>query len=263
MVADHYSQALTQFRSVLLTTLEPIEKTATLPRQWIDWFETDYQSLSQLQLQNEQLKTENLLLKAQLQQLSKLKLDVARLNRLLGTASQMNDAQVQIASVSFYSQSPYTHFFKLNKGQLDQVQPNQIVIDAQGLVGQITATTALSSRVQLITDPDIQVPVRVQRNGQRGILGGMGHEPLSLLFVPDGSDIKTGDLLETSGLGHVYPEGYPVARVTDIAPIQGRPYLEIKAQPVAQLSRTQKVLILTHPQSVPHQDNIEASDGDQ
>ncbi|KUJ71710.1 rod shape-determining protein MreC [Thiomicrospira sp. WB1] len=257
MVADHYSQALTHFRSLLLTTLDPIERAAALPGEWYDWFQQDYQTLNEVQLENQRLKTEILLLKAQQQQFSKLKLDVERLNRLLGTASQMDDTQVQIASVSFYSQTPYTHFYTLNKGQLDQVELNQTVIDAKGVVGQITSTTPVSSRVRLITDPEIQVPVRVQRNGQRGMLSGMGHDRLKLMFIPDGAAIRVGDLLETSGLGHVYPEGYPIARVTQVSQTQGRPYLSIQAEPVAELNRSQKVLILTRPVSMrdPHDDD--------
>ncbi|WP_281168811.1 rod shape-determining protein MreC [Hydrogenovibrio halophilus] len=245
MVADHYSQALTHFRSLLLTTIDPIERTAALPGEWYDWFQQDYQTLNQVKLENQRLKTEVLLLKAQQQQLSKLKLDVERLNRLLGKASQMDDTQVQIASVSFYSQTPYSHFYTLNKGQLDQVALNQTVIDAKGVVGQITSTTPVSSRVRLITDPEIQVPVRVQRNGQRGMLSGMGHDRLTLLFIPDGAAIQKGDLLETSGLGLVYPEGYPIARVTQVNRMEGRPYLDVQAEPVAELNRSQKVLILT------------------
>lgn len=245
MVMDHYSHFLTQFRNVLLTTIEPIERTAMLPLDIYNWMQQDYTSLNQLKIQNQKLETENLLLKAQQQQMTKLKLEVDRLNRLLGTASQLDASKIQIANVLAYSQTPFSQYYTLNKGALDDVSINQTVIDAQGLIGVITFLTPTTSRVQLITDPEIQVPVRIQRTGQRGILSGLGHDQLSLMFIPDSSSVRIGDLLETSGLGNIFPEGYPVARISQIQPLKDQPYYNIAAEPLAELNRSQKVLILS------------------
>lgn len=245
MVMDHYSHLLSNFRNLLLTTIDPIERTATLPLDIYNWMQQDYTTINQLQMRNQQLETENLLLKAQQQQMGKLKLEINRLNRLLGTASQMSSSSVQIANVNSYSETPLAHFYTLNKGSLDGVKINQTVIDAKGLIGQITSLTPSSSRVQLITDPDIQVPVRIQRTGQRGILNGLGHNQLSLMFIPTSSSIKEGDLIETSGLGNIFPEGHPVAIVTKVNLLKGEPYYEIFARPMADLNLSQKVLILS------------------
>lgn len=246
MVMDHYSHLLSNFRSLLLTTLEPIERTASLPLEAYKWMQQDFTTISQLKIQNQQLQTENLLLKAQQQQLTKLKLELDRLNKLLGTASQLSsNGNIQIAAVNAYSMNPFSQHYTLNKGSLDKIKQGQTVIDAAGLVGQITSVTPFSSRVLLITDPEIQVPVRVQRTGQRGTLTGLGNDQLSLMFVPNSSSIKQGDLLETSGLGGVYPEGYPVAVVDKINFLKDQPYYEISALSVSDLSRVQKVLILS------------------
>lgn len=244
MVMDHYSHLLSNFRSLLLTAIDPIERAAALPVDAYQWMQQDFTSINQLEKRNKQLETENLLLKAKQQQLTKLQLEVDRLNRLLGTASQQADSDIQIANVNFYSNSPFSQFYTLNKGGLDDVTINQTVIDAKGLIGQITSTTPTTSRVQLITDPDIQVPVRIQRTGQRGILTGLGNDQLSLMFIPNSSSVKEGDLLETSGLGQIYPEGYPVATIDKISILKDQPYYEISTLPVADLNRSQKVLIL-------------------
>ncbi|WP_255358055.1 rod shape-determining protein MreC [Thiomicrospira sp. XS5] len=246
MVMDHYSHLLSNFRNLLLTTIEPIERTATLPLDIYNWMQKDYTTINQLRLQNQQLQTENLLLKAQQQQMAKLKLEIDRLNRLLGTASQLDASKIQIATVTAYSQTPYAQFYTLNKGALDEVDINQTVIDAKGLIGLITHLTPTSSRAQLITDPDIQVPVRIQRTGQRGILSGLGHDRLSLMFIPNSSSVQKGDLLETSGLGNIFPEGYPVAKISKVSDLKDQPYYEIAAEPMADLNRSQKVLILSN-----------------
>lgn len=250
MVMDHYSHLLTNFRAILLTTIDPIERAATIPINTYQYFQQDFKTVEELKKRNQQLSTENLLLKARQQQLDKLQHEVSRLNLLLGTASQMSSSDVQIASVEYYNLSPLSQFFTLDKGSLDGVKLHEAVIDAKGLIGQITAITPASCRVQLITDSDIQIPVRIQRTGQRGILSGRGQSQLSLQFIPNTSSIKIGDTIETSGLGNVYPNGYPVATIVSVKPLKDQPYYQIMAEPIADISLADKVLILS-PQSNP------------
>ncbi|VAW44140.1 Rod shape-determining protein MreC [hydrothermal vent metagenome] len=245
MAADHYGQLMGSFRSLLLTTITPIERVATLPKQLYQFATTDFTNIDSLKLENQQLKTELLLVKAKQQQFLNLQLEVARLESLLGTAGEINTQSLQIATVTFYSNNPLSQFLTLDKGQLKKVSVQQTVIDSKGIMGQIISTTPTSSRVLLITDPDHQIPVRIQRTGQRGILRGTGHDTTKLGFIPKNSLVEVGDLLESSGLGGVFPAGYPIAIITQIESNAGNPYLDITAAPVANLSLSHKVLILS------------------
>ncbi|BBP43025.1 hypothetical protein THMIRHAT_07710 [Thiosulfativibrio zosterae] len=247
MVTDHYTQLMDNVRSVLLTALDPIEKVATAPQDIYKWLSQDFNTLSQLENDKQQLETENLLLKAQLQQLNKYKIEVTRLNALLGTASQIPKNTSQIASVIGYSDSPLAHFLVVNRGQLEKVKLNSPVIDAQGLIGKVNQLSLNSGRVLLITDPDSQVPVRIQRTGQRGILTGTGNDKLLLEYIPNSSSIIIGDIVETSGLGGIFPEGIPVAKVASLQNWDDQPYFEIYAQALANLHISNKVLILQQP----------------
>ena len=245
IAADHYGQILGSVRSALLTTLSPIERVATVPQHIYQLITTDFTSINSLEMENQQLKTEILLLKAQQQQLTNLELQVERLESLLGTTGRITNQTVQIATVTFYSSNPLSQFITLNKGSLDQVKNQQTVIDSSGIMGQIIQTTPTTSRVLLITDPDHQIPVRIQRTGQRGILNGTGHDNAKLNFIPANSEVKVGDIIESSGLGGIFPAGYPVAKITQIE-IQGdNPYLNISATPVAKLNQSHKVLIIS------------------
>lgn len=245
MVADHYGHLVNSFRSALLTTLNPIERLASSPNAFYTWVTTDLSSSDALQLENQNLQTENFLLKARLQQFNNLELEVSRLESLLGTTGKMSNQALQIATVTYYSNNPLSQYLTLNKGGMDKVVQQQTVIDAEGILGQIVATTPTSSRVLLITDPDHQIPVRIQRTGQRGILAGTGHDLTQLNFIPKSSEIKMGDLIESSGLGGHFPAGYPVAKVINIETFGDNPYYNITAKPLAQLHQTRKVLILS------------------
>ncbi|BBP45392.1 hypothetical protein THMIRHAS_07650 [Thiosulfatimonas sediminis] len=231
-------------RSALLTLLDPIERIAQTPQQIYNNLTTDFTSFDEIKQENERLKTELLLLKAKQQQLIKMEQEVSRLRALLGTTGRVNNATFQIATVNFFSSNPLSQFITINKGAMDDVKPQQTVIDALGIIGQVVNTTPHSSRVLLITDPAHQLPVRIQRTGQRGILSGSGHDNTQLNFIPKSSEILVGDLLETSGLGGIFPSGYPVAIVSKVISRASDPYYEIFATPLGQLNQARQVLIL-------------------
>ena len=71
-------------------------------------------------------------------------------------------------------------------------------------------------------------------------------QKLELLHIPNNSDVQVGDVLVTSGLGGVFPVGYPVAEVVEFTPVVSQPYAEVFARPMAQLDRSREVLLVWH-----------------
>ena len=246
MASDYYGQYMGSFRNVITTTLEPFERAADLPIQLHHWYMQGVTDLALLESELLQVKTENLMLKVRLQRLDSTELELDRLQRLLGTTGRMTTQSLRVASVLYYSSSPISQYLTINKGGMDGVKTNQAIIDAYGVLGQVISLTPVSSRVLLITDPDHQLPVRVQRTGQRGILTGLGHDRLNLDFVPLSSRVEVGDILVTSGLGGVFPPGYPAAEVTSVTQNPGMSYLTIKAKPLSDINSSYEVLVLSN-----------------
>ena len=244
MLADHYGRYTDMLRLGLTTLIQPLEQVANYPQQLSQWLTHRQSTPKALALENQKLRTENLLLKNQIQSLSHYQQEAKRLEKLLGTSASLPDYQPQIANVSFYSHRPQAQFLEIDKGRQEGIQPQQPVVDAYGIMGQTTLVMPWSSRVLLITDPDSQIPVRIRRTGQRGMLTGIGHDQTRLDFIPSSSSVKTGDLIETSGLGQVFPAGYPIAEVTAVRTLPESPYLLILAQPTAKISLSYKVLVL-------------------
>src|SRR5207248_8604723 len=105
----------------------------------------------------------------------------------------------------------------INRGAVNGVFKAQAVLDDRGLIGQTTHVGPWSAEVILITDPEHAVPVRIERTGLRTIAVGAGDAAsLALPYLPANADIKSGDRLVTSGLGGVFPEGCPGARVPEV-----------------------------------------------
>jgi rod shape-determining protein MreC len=245
MVLDYHGQYMGTVRNLLMTTLEPLERLAGLPSHLHQRLLANTVDLASLESENSKLRTENMMLKAQLQRLSSLEMETQRLQRLLGTTGRMDIPSLKVANVVHFSNHPLSQFLTVNKGQIDQIHEGQPVIDANGVLGQIINTALTSSRVLLITDPDHQIPVRIQRTGQRGILSGAGNNMTQLEFIPLSSSVEVGDILLSSGLGGTFPPGYPVAEITDISETPGLPYLTISAKPIADLNSSYEVLILS------------------
>jgi rod shape-determining protein MreC len=99
--------------------------------------------------------------------------------------------------------------------------------------------------VILITDPEHAVPVQIERNGLRTIAVGAGDTAsLALPYLPANADVKTGDLLVTSGLGGVFPAGYPVARITEVHHDAVQPLAQVRARPLAGIDLDREAVLV-------------------
>ncbi len=163
---------------------------------------------------------------------------------LLESTAKVGD-RILIAEIMSVDMNPFRHSIVVNKGSRDEVYVGQALIDAQGVVGQITRDQLYSAEAILITDVDHALPVELVRNRLRTIAVGTGDlERLSLPFLPRNADVQKGDLLVTSGLGGTFPAGYPVGVVTEVRSDTGQPFLGIEAAPAAALNRIREVLLI-------------------
>ena len=87
--------------------------------------------------------------------------------------------------------------------------------------------------------------MRILRNNVRLIANGSGNtNRLNIKYVAHSADIEVGDLLVSSGLGEVYPAGYPVGVVSDIIRDESKPFAQVNATPLARLDRIRYLLLL-------------------
>ena len=173
MVIDQRSHYLREIRSILATFIYPIQYVASLPQKVGTGVGEFFTSHQVYQLENEKLKLKVLKLKAAQQKYNALLAENARLRALFKAAAKVADKAL-IAELIEVSLEPLTQKLLVDKGGRDGVYVGQAVIDANGIMGQITGTSPSTSTITLLTDPGHAIPVQVQRNGLRTILFGTG-----------------------------------------------------------------------------------------
>ncbi len=244
IIFDSKFDSFANIRVYLNTAVSPLIYAADIPNEVIRGVSKTVITQADLK---KQLKNQEVLLfnqQTQLLELEHLKKENQRLRALLNSPVHEDNRKL-VAEIMAVNSDPYSLQVVIDKGALDGVYLGQPVLNEQGVVGQIIDMSATTSRVLLISDISHGIPVRVQRNDIRAIATGTGQlNGLNLQYVPHSTDIQAGDVLVTSGLGGIFPEGYPVATVTSFVHQQGQPYADIDAEPVVSLDRIRYVLLI-------------------
>lgn len=231
-------------RSTLSTLVYPIQATASLPTNFADWVGDFFQDREQLREQITVMSAANKLQNIRLQKMQALERENMRLRELLGSSFRLQE-RVQVAELLTVDLDPFSQQVIIDKGHNYGVYIGQPVLDAHGVMGQVTEASPLSSRVVLLTDPSHSIPVQINRNGLRAVVTGRGlGEKLQMDFLPHNADVRQGDLLVTSGLGGRFPVGYPVGKVVSVDFPQGKAFADIKVEPAANLSTSREVMLV-------------------
>lgn len=244
MIMDYRAGHLDTLRSTLSVTLHPLRFAVDLPFSLADWAGKTLTERRRLLAENERLRTQHLQTRALLQRYDALTRENQRLRGLLESSSRVAD-RVLVSEIMSVDVDPLRHRIVIDKGTTHGAYQGQPILDADGIVGQITHAGPFTSEAVLISDASHAVPVEVNRNGLRTIAVGTGdHGELSLPFLPNNADIAAGDLLITSGLGGSFPSGYPVGIVTTVSRDPANPFASVQASPAAALNRNRQVLLV-------------------
>jgi rod shape-determining protein MreC len=244
MVLDHRYDQISQVRGWLSNAVYPVQVAVDSPFRAWNWAGESLADRSRLRADNLELKARLRLANLQLQRFAALEDENRRLRDLREGTTGVAD-KVLVASILNVDLDPYRHRVLLDKGTADGVFKGQAVLDAEGIFGQVWRVNAQTSEVILISDAEHAIPVQANRSGVRTIAVGTGDpDSLSLPFVTVESDLKADDLLLSTGLGGVFPPGYPVARVTKVERAATATFAIVEAVPTAKLDRAREVLLV-------------------
>ena len=246
MISDYHYRYLDNVRVGLSLLVTPLQYVVDYPLRVMSWVGSLFSSKKTLVDENIQLRYKQTILEAKLQKFLAISDENSQLKELLSASSAANaNIDAMAAQVLAVDTTSSRQLLVLNKGKRDGVIVGLPVLDAKGVVGQVIDVGFMTSTVLLVSDIKSAVPIRNNRTGERAILVGTNSiSQLSLINLPRTSSIIKGDLLVTSGLGRLYPEGYPVGIVSEVKHIPGDDFIKVIVTPIALLNSNRLVLII-------------------
>jgi rod shape-determining protein MreC len=143
--------------------------------------------------------------------------------------------------------SNFSHTVELDKGSGAGIEVGMPVVTGEGLVGRVRQVTSSHSIVQLLTDPDFRVGVKLLPDGILGTARGAGEgDPLVVdTSIDPEQALEPGGQLTTSGADRsAFPASIPIGTVRGTKPAGGGLTLDLQVEPFVDTQRLTFVSVL-------------------
>ena len=242
LVADLRFRYPEVMRDALSVVTYPVQMAAATPADFVLNASHYFATLIEVQRENADLRRQQLSSGERLLRFELLELENQRLRELLDMSRRVEVKSIA-ADILYNAPDPFARKVILDRGAQQGVEAGLAVVDAKGVVGQVTRVHPVQSEVTLLTDRNQSIPVSVLRNGVRGVLFGSGQGGLEMRFVLADADVREGDQLVTSGLDGVFVPGLPVAKVVGVDRASDA-FARIECEPLAAIETSVQVLVI-------------------
>ena len=222
--------------------VSPIQYLVKTPSSLFYGLLEETETIAQLESKIERLEKDNKIMKMNLQKIDILEDEVSRLRSIKRTMSKKFE-NIQIAKVIQVDVIPNKKSIKINIGSNDNVIMGQTVMGANGLIGQIVEVALYSSKVLLISDVNSNVPAIITRTGKQVIVKGRSQDDLLEISFTDKTDIKSGDLIVTSGQAGRFIASLNVGRIVQIEVNEGERFAQVVVEPSEYIENINEVIV--------------------
>jgi len=181
----------------------------------VDFIHSPIRKIYIIEKENERLKTEV----ERLLQLEQKYLEAIQENKSLKGLLSIKEKErryVTSAHVIGRNMGQWNNVLVLDKGLSDGVSKDMVAINERGLAGKITEVYGSYSNLLLVTDINFSVSVRLQESRTEGVVSGTGFRKCKLKYIPSEVEVKNGEIVVTSGLDRLFPQGIPVGYVSRV-----------------------------------------------
>ena len=151
------------------------------------------------------------------------------LRKTLDITESSRDFEPIMASVIARSPERWIDQVTINRGSRHGVKKNMAVMTVDGMIGKISSTSPSTSKVQLITGFDQlnRISATVANKGKKktfGLIEGYDKEKEMLVFTvleqSGKEELKKGEIVVSSNLGGLFPDGLPIGEIKEVTPDQ-------------------------------------------
>ena len=223
--------------------INPIQYLASTPSTFFSSIVEERETIEMLKTKIEALQKENVTMKINLQRIDVLENEVSRL-RGIKNRTKESLKNIKIAQIAQKDVIPNKKSIQINIGSDYNIKIGQTVMGVNGLLGQVVEVSMYSSKVLLITDNDSNVPAKIARTGQQIIVKGRSQDNmLEISFLPNDSEITSGDLIVTSGQANRFIASLKIGRVVDVIRNEGERFSQVIIEPLENADNISEVVV--------------------
>lgn len=239
------TEKLSYIENACNSIVMPIQNGITYIKNKINGNTAFFADMNELQEQNKSLKEEKTKLEQSLREMEIIKAENITLKEYLGLTEKYEDFKSIPAYIISKEMSNYSSVFIINVGTDDGVQTGMAVIADKGLVGHIISATKSTARVQTIIDSASNVSAKINTSNESiSCKGVLSSKNLKASYIPNDAELISGDTVQTSGMGGIYPKGIHIGTVEKIVSTNNilDRYLVIK--PAVDFDTVETVLVI-------------------
>lgn len=177
-----------------------------------------FESVEQLQAENEELKEKNKELEEELRELEIIKAENTTLREYVNMADKYSDYKTVPGYIIDKDISNLSETLVINVGTKDGVKSNMPVISSEGLVGYVISSTNNTSKVKPIIDISSSVSATLETSRDNVMVKGIldSSSKLKVTYVSPETELVIGDTVETSGIGGIFPKGILIGEIKEV-----------------------------------------------
>lgn len=209
-----------------------------------------FRDIKHMKDQNEQLKIRVEELEKENRELHGYKEKIKELREALALKERFSNYEVIGANVIAKDPGNWFNTFKIDAGLRDGVKNDYAVVSAsKALIGRIDLAGATTSKVVSIIDEDSSVSGWISKPGGghvivRGDLKLKDRGLCKMEYIPLEVNVEIDDVIETSGLGGIYPKGLIIGKVVEIRKTSSDLSRYAIIQPVVNFKKLEEVYVL-------------------
>ena len=124
-----------------------------------------------------------------------------------------SEFKLEVANVLNHNLSPNLNSFILDIGSNSNININLPVMDMRGIIGKTYIVDSDKTVIQLITDKNYRVSVRIGKNRNLGVFIPNYSRIGVIEGIPKSQEVMIGEIVLTSGISDIYPGNIPIAEV--------------------------------------------------
>jgi len=207
---------------------------------------TYFSTIDELSEENRELRRIAVTLYHERERLRQFGVERNRLRELIGLRED-SSYEFLPCEVIARSSSRSNNFVVVDRGAGEGVKAGMAVVGYRGLIGRVSHVFSDCSDVLLLSNRSVSVSCLNKRSRTVGMLEWERENLFRLDYIGKEEDIQMGDTLVTSGLGRLFPKGFPVATVFQVTDERGGLSKKVRATSMTDLNTLEELFIVVGP----------------